>query len=75
MPLFLDGSLFVGIGFVLAIIGSIFFGRWAKAHQEATGQILPRFWIRLAIIILPTLAIFYLLGRPDYCRIPRSKRV
>ena len=73
MPLFLDGSLFVGIGFVLAIIGSIFFGRWAKAHQEATGQILPRFWIRLAIIILPTLAIFYLLGRPITAEYPVLK--
>ncbi len=73
MPLFLDGSLFVGIAFVLAIIGSIFFGRWAKAHQEATGQILPRFWIHLAIIILPTLAIFYLLGRPITAEYPVLK--
>jgi general L-amino acid transport system permease protein len=40
------------------------FGRWAAKRQEETGQILPTFWIKLAIFFVPTLVVRVLAGYP-----------
>lgn len=63
-PIFESGSLFLGILLIASIIVAWLFGRWATARQMATGEILPTFWIKLAIIILPVLIFFFILGRP-----------
>ncbi|RME97610.1 MAG: ABC transporter permease subunit, partial [Alphaproteobacteria bacterium] len=56
------GFNLVVAAFVLAVVGSFIFRRWARARQDATGQILPVFWISLAAIIgLPLLA--YVIAR------------
>jgi general L-amino acid transport system permease protein len=69
-PIFNDGSLAVVVVFLLAIVGMFFFGRWAKARQEKTGDILPVFWIKLAIVIVPTMLMFavfsFLNGNREY---------
>ena len=52
----------------------VIFGRWAKARQEATGQILPTFWIKLAILILPTLLIDLLIRHPITLDFPVLQR-
>ena len=57
-PIFNDGSMAVVGMFILAFIGSVFFGKWAKAKQETTGVILPTGWIKLAIVLVPTLLVF-----------------
>ncbi|MGR3344070.1 MAG: amino acid ABC transporter permease, partial [Paracoccaceae bacterium] len=72
-PLFLDGSMPIIIVFFLSIVGIYFFGRWAKARQESTGAILPTFWIKLAIFILPSVVVFYILGQPIALEYPELK--
>ncbi|NOR61174.1 MAG: ABC transporter permease subunit [Rhodobacteraceae bacterium] len=57
-PVFNDGSMVVVATFILAFIGTIFFGKWAKVRQETTGVILPTGWIKLAIVAVPTLVVF-----------------
>lgn len=59
-----EGSMIIAIVFLLSIAGVVFFRRWAKAKQEATGEILPVFWIGLAILVVPALLFFFILGRP-----------
>jgi len=72
-PLFFDGSMAVVIVFILSLISIWFFGRWAKAKQEATGQILPAGWIKLAIFFLPAVAVFYMMGQPIGLEYPELK--
>ncbi len=64
LPVFGAGSMVVVITFILALVGVFFFGRWSKTRQEQTGDILPNFWIKLAILVVPALIIFFIMGRP-----------
>jgi general L-amino acid transport system permease protein len=58
------GSVFVVLTFLLSLVGVWAFGKWAMRRFQATGQILPTFWIKLAIFFVPTLLVFFILGRP-----------
>ena len=72
-PVFESGSMIVVLVFLASIIGMFVFGRWAKARQEATGEILPTFWIKLAIFIVPALVFYFLMGRPIGLEYPELK--
>ncbi len=72
-PVFESGSGILAIIFVASIIGAWFFGRWADARQKATGEILPVFWIRLGILLVPTFLMYFLLGMPVGLDIPELK--
>ena len=72
-PVWGDGSAILGIVFVLSIVAMVVFRRWAKARQAATGEILPVFWISLGMLILPTLILFFILGRPIGLEYPELK--
>ena len=50
--------------FLVSLAAIWAFRRYARKRQEATGDILPVFWISLAILVLPTLLVYLLLGRP-----------
>lgn len=63
-PTWQQGSILVVIVFFLSLLGIWAFGRYSRQRQEATGDILPNFWIKLAIFIIPTLIAFFLMGRP-----------
>ena len=73
-PVFGAGSTPVIIVFVLSMIGIWIFGRWARIKQETTGQILPTFWIKLAILILPAVLAFYAMGQPISLEYPVMQR-
>ncbi|MPZ11383.1 MAG: ABC transporter permease subunit [Kiloniellaceae bacterium] len=63
-PIVEDAFIVVVIAFFAAIAGVVAFRRWAKKHQEATGQIYPVLSISFAAIIgLPVIA-FFLAGMP-----------
>lgn len=47
-----------------AFVGIFVFGRWARVRQERTGEILPTFWIKLAIFFVPAIVGYYLMGKP-----------
>jgi len=63
-PIFGSGSMVVVAVFLLSIVGTFFFGSWSKKRQESTGEILPNFWIKLGILVIPTVVFFYIMGRP-----------
>ncbi|CAN5719412.1 ABC transporter permease subunit [soil metagenome] len=64
VPVMGEGALIVVAVFLASIVGAIWFGRYAKARLFATGEMLPVLRIQLAILVLPALAVFFLLGRP-----------
>ena len=68
-----SGSGILIISLLLSIVGIWLFGRWAKKRQQETGEILPTLWIKLAIFIVPTLLLYFLLGRPLGLSLPELK--
>jgi len=72
-PIFEDGSIYFVAAFLLSVVAVIIFRRWAKARQEATGEILPVFWIGLGMLVLPALVVFYASGSPMYLAYPELK--
>jgi general L-amino acid transport system permease protein len=63
-PVFGEGSLILIAVFIASLVGIGAFRRYAKARQEATGDILPVFWISLGIFFVPSVIVFFILGGP-----------
>jgi general L-amino acid transport system permease protein len=63
-PIFESAFWLVVVVFLAAIAGMIVFRRWAKKHQEATGQIYPVFTIGVAAILGLPLIAFFAAGMP-----------
>lgn len=61
-PVFGPGWQLVVLAFVASLIAIVLFGRYATKRQEATGEILPTFWIKLAILILPAVLVDLAMG-------------
>ncbi len=56
-PIYESGFVWVFMGFVLAIIGTVVLFKWARKRQEATGQLFPVYRTALALLIgLPLIA-------------------
>ncbi len=60
--------------FIASLIAIMLFGRWARARQEATGEVLPTFWIKLAVLVAPTLAANLAMGGPITLDYPELQR-
>ncbi len=73
-PVFEPGSNIVIGTFILSLIAILVFGRWAKARQEATGDILPTFWIKLGLFLVPTILIDLVMGHPVSFDFPELQR-
>lgn len=56
--------MIVVLVFLASIVAALGFGRYAKQRLYATGEMLPAFRIQLAVLILPVLLAFFILGRP-----------
>ena len=69
-PVFEDGFGFVAIAFILSIVAIIFFKRWAKKVQDATGKIYPVFLISLGMLVGFSGLVFLLMGMPLSWDIP-----
>lgn len=72
-PEMFSGGMVVIVIFLLSIFGVFVFNRWSRKRQEATGAILPNFWISLCILLIPTLLIYFFLGRPIGLEYPELK--
>lgn len=72
-PIFLSGSTGVVVVFVLSLVAIWFFGRWAHKRQDATGEILPTFWIKLGIFFVPAILMYFVLGMPISLEYPELK--
>ena len=73
VPVFEAGSAVVGAVLLLSAAAAWYFGRWARARQAATGRILPVFRARLAILVIPVLLAFFVMGAPASLEIPALK--
>lgn len=72
-PVFFEGSWIVISVFVLSLIGMWAFARMARKKQEETGQILPVMWVNLAIFVIPSVLVFYIIGKPIGLEMPVLK--
>ncbi|MQW87199.1 amino acid ABC transporter permease [Sinorhizobium saheli] len=63
-PIFGEGAEYALLAFLVAIAASVFFARYARKRQEATGQRLPVLWTVLGLIIGLPLVTFVAAGAP-----------
>ncbi|WP_298679439.1 ABC transporter permease subunit [uncultured Lentibacter sp.] len=63
-PVWNDGSGLVIAVFVLSIIGIFAYRRYARNLLYATGKLLPTGWPSLALLIVPVVLAFFIMGQP-----------
>ncbi len=69
-PVWGEGAGALALVALLSIAAAMAWMALARRRQLATGQPLPVLWVGLAILIVPSLATFLLLGRPVTLSIP-----
>jgi general L-amino acid transport system permease protein len=72
-PIFEDGSLYVVLAFLASVCVAVWFGRWSIRRQQATGEQLPDFWIKLGIIVGTTVLAYLIMGMPISLEYPALK--
>ena len=73
-PLFGDGSVVFLAVIALSIVAMFVLRAWAAKRQEATGEALPVFWLGLAVIVVPTLLAYFIMGRPVTLEYPEFRK-
>ncbi|WP_227271757.1 amino acid ABC transporter permease [Roseobacter weihaiensis] len=63
-PIWGPGSIVVVLTFLASVVGVIAYRRYATNLLYATGKLLPTGWPSLAIFFLPTILMFFIMGRP-----------
>ncbi len=72
-PVWGPGSMLVVAIFILSIIAAFFYRRHAVKLLFETGKLLPTGWPTLAILIVPTLLTFFVMGSPIGLEMPELK--
>ncbi|WP_294611495.1 amino acid ABC transporter permease [Roseovarius sp.] len=72
-PIWGSGSLVVVLTFLASVFGVFYYRRYATKLLYDTGRLLPMGWPSLAILVLPTLIIFFALGQPISLDYPALK--
>ena len=72
-PVLYDGGWIVIVAFILSLIAVLFYRRYSRKTLFDHGVILPVLWPSLAILFVPTLAMFFLLGNPIGLEYPALK--
>ncbi|QGX97115.1 ABC transporter permease subunit [Roseovarius faecimaris] len=72
-PILDSGGWIVVITFLLSVIGVFAYRRYATKLLFDTGKLLPMGWPSLAILFVPSLLIFFILGRPIGLEYPELK--
>lgn len=68
-----DGAGYVGIAFLVGIVGAYLVKRWARQRQESTGEQFHSFWAGLGLIVGLPIITFLLLGAPVTFEYPELK--
>ena len=63
-PVWGPGSMVVVATFILSIVGVFAYRRYATKLLYDTGRMLPTGWPSLALLIVPTILMFLIMGRP-----------
>ncbi|WP_281966444.1 amino acid ABC transporter permease [Roseovarius nanhaiticus] len=69
-PVWNPGSMVVVVTFILSIIAAFAYRAYAKKLLFDTGKLLPMGWPTVAIIFVPAILMFLILGRPIGLDIP-----
>ena len=72
-PIFGEGSSWLLLSFILSVLIVFFIKQFANKQKKETGKSLPTFWISILIIILPTLGLYFLIGKPISLEFPYLK--
>ena len=72
-PVWGPGSLVVVATFIASIVGVFAYRRYATNLLYETGRLLPMGWPSLAILFVPTLVMFFIMGSPIGLDIPELK--
>jgi general L-amino acid transport system permease protein len=73
-PIFGPGFGAVMAALAIGIVGAIGFARFARIRQDRTGQILPKGWVALALIVGLPLLVFFAMGMPLSFDLPKQSR-
>ena len=63
-PVWGPGSMIVVATFVASVIGVFAYRRYATKLLYDTGRLLPMLWPSVAILLLPTIIMFFIMGMP-----------
>jgi general L-amino acid transport system permease protein len=63
-PMLAPDAWIVLAGLIAGAIAALLFARWARKRQDQTGRAAPTFWVGLGLIVVSTLAAFFLAGKP-----------
>jgi len=63
-PVWGPGSMIVVATFVLSIVAAVAYRKYAVNLLFRTGKLLPTGWPTLAILLVPTLLVFFVMGSP-----------
>ncbi|MEM1352195.1 MAG: ABC transporter permease subunit [Pseudomonadota bacterium] len=63
-PIWGPGSMVVVVTFLASIAGAIGYRRYATNLLYSTGRLLPMGWPSLVILFVPTILMFFIMGRP-----------
>lgn len=72
-PVWGPGSLVVVATFIASVIGVFAYRRYATKLLYDTGRMLPTGWPSLAILLLPAIVVFFLMGQPIGLEYPELK--
>ena len=72
-PVMYEGGWIVVAAFILSLIAIFVYRRYARKSLFDHGVVLPVLWPSLAILFVPTLAMFFLLGNPIGLEYPALK--
>lgn len=69
-PVWLEGSWVVVAVFILSVIGVFAYRAYAKKLLFNTGKLLPMGWPSVAILLVPSILVYFIMGRPIGVEIP-----
>jgi len=72
-PIWGPGSMVVVLTFLASVFGVFYYRHYATKLLYDTGKLLPTGWPSLAILVVPTLLMFFILGRPIALDYPALK--
>ncbi|SDC78462.1 amino acid ABC transporter permease [Ruegeria marina] len=72
-PVWGPGSMVVVLTFVASIVAIIAYRKYTTKLLYDTGRLLPVFWPSIALFFLPTILMFFIMGKPVTLDVPELK--
>jgi|TARA_R110000751_G_scaffold87623_1_gene173586 general L-amino acid transport system permease protein len=72
-PVWGPGSMIVVATFILSIVATIIYRRYAVSLLFRTGKLLPMGWPTIAILLVPSILMFFIMGSPIALDYPELK--